>query len=69
VPALKAKDLRGMSVDELTDRSEGLRKELFDLRFQAKLSKIENISKIKQTRRDLARVLTVRHEMESKNNG
>ena len=67
--SLKAKDLRFLSVDELTDKAEGLRKEFFDLRFQAKLAKLENFGKLKQARRNLARVLTVRREMESKGNG
>ncbi len=65
----KAKDFRSLSKDELTDKAEALKKELFDLRFQLKLSKLEKSSKLKQARRELAKVLTVRREMELKDNG
>ena len=61
---LKAKDLRSLSTDELSDKAEALRKELFQLRFQAKLAKLENLMKLKQTKRELAKVLTVKNEME-----
>ena len=69
MPSLKAKDLRSQSQDELAEKAENLKKELFQLRFQAKLSKLENLAKLKQARRDLAKVLTVAKEMESKKNG
>lgn len=68
MPALKAKDLRSLSIDELEERAEGLRKELFQLRFDAKLAKLDNLMKLKQARRDLAKVLTVKREMELKKN-
>ena len=38
------------------------RKELFNLRFQAKVGKLEKSSKIRMVKRDLARALTIRHE-------
>jgi len=63
MPTLKAKDLRSLSVDELSERAEGLRKELFQLRVDVKLAKLENLMKLKQTRRELAKVLTVKNEM------
>ena len=66
---LKAKDLRSLSVDELTDKAEALRKELFQLRFDVKLAKTENLMKLKQTRREIAKILTVKREMELKKNG
>jgi large subunit ribosomal protein L29 len=66
---LKAKELRSLSIDELSDRAEGLRKELFHIRMDTKLAKLENLMKHKQTRRDLAKVLTVKREMELKKNG
>jgi large subunit ribosomal protein L29 len=65
---LKASELRSLSIDELNDRAESLRKELFDLRFQAKLAKIDNTGKLKQVRRDIAKMMTVRREMELKKN-
>ncbi|MBI4368373.1 MAG: 50S ribosomal protein L29 [Candidatus Omnitrophica bacterium] len=66
---LKAKDLRSLSVDELDEKAEGLRKEMFQLRLQAKLAKLEDLTKLTQARRDLAKVLTVKREMELKKNG
>ena len=65
---LKAKDLRSLSVDELEDKAEGLRKELFQFRLEAKLAKLENLMKLRHGRRDLARVLTVKRELELKKN-
>ena len=69
MPTLKAKELRSFSTDELSERAEGLRKELFQLRVDAKLAKLENLMKLNQTRRDLAKILTVKREMELKKNG
>ena len=69
MPTLKAKDLRSLSKDELVERSETLRKELFQLRLDAKLAKLDNVMKLKQTRRDLAKVLTVTRELELGKNG
>ena len=69
MPTLKAKDLRSLSVDELNDKAEGLHKELFQSRIEIKLGKLENLMKLKQVRRDLAKVQTVKREMELKKNG
>ena len=69
MPALKAKDLRSLSKDELAERAETLRKELFQLRLDVKLAKLDNVMRLKQTRRDLAKVLTVRRELELGENG
>ena len=66
---LKAKDLRSLSIDELNDKADGLEKELFQLRFDAKLAKLENVMRLRQTKKDLARVLTVKKEMGLKKNG
>ena len=66
---LKAKELRSLSVDELNDKAEGFRKELFQLRFDAKLAKLENMMRLKHAKRDLAKVLTVKKEMELGKNG
>ena len=68
MPALKAKDLRSLSIDELVDKAEAFRKELFQLRFDAKLAKLEDLSRLRKVRRDLSKVLTVKREMELKKN-
>lgn len=68
MPTLKAKDLRSLSQDELGERAEAIRKELFQLRSDAKLAKLENLMKLKDKRRELAKILTVQREMELKGN-
>lgn len=66
---LKAKDLRSLSKDELDEKVQTLKKDLFQLRFDVKLAKTENLMKLKQTRREIAKILTVKREMELKKNG
>ncbi len=50
--------LRAMSAEERTEHEKMLRKELFNLRFQRVVGHMENPSRIKQVRREIARVLT-----------
>ncbi len=54
----KAKEIKSQSVDELQDKVEKLRKELMQYRFQAKTGKLERQNVIKETRRNIARILT-----------
>lgn len=54
----KAKEIQNQSVDELQDKVEKLRKELMQYRFQAKTGKLERQNVIKETRRNIARILT-----------
>ena len=68
---MKASDLREMTPDELQAREGELAQQLFTLRLQKSTGQIENPAKISETRRDLARVLTVLNEKKSaaKENG
>jgi len=59
---MKAKQLREMARMELDDRLKELQKQLFDLRSQAVTEKLENCHAVRNTRRDIARVLTVLKE-------
>lgn len=61
--AIKTKDLRELTVDELNDKREVLKKEYFNLRFQKRTGKLEQQNRLKQLRRDIARVLTVKNEI------
>ena len=61
---MKASELRDNTVDELKKDEMDLRKELFNLRFQGATGEIQNPSRIKQAKKDLARVLTVITEKE-----
>jgi len=55
---MKAADLRAKSDDELRDALMNLRKEAFNLRFQAGSGQLENTARVRQVRRDIARVKT-----------
>ena len=59
---MAAADLRGKSPDELRSELEKLKKESFNLRFQAATGQLENTARMKTVRRDTARVLTVLNE-------
>lgn len=56
-------ELRGLSVEELTVRENELKKELFDLRFQAAAGKLENTAKLHEVKKAIARVKTVQAEL------
>jgi large subunit ribosomal protein L29 len=56
---MKAEDLRTKSPDELTDQLVGLKKEQFNLRFQKATGQLEKTARIREVRRDIARVKTV----------
>jgi large subunit ribosomal protein L29 len=55
-------ELRALTADELRQEETNLRKELFNLRFQKVTGEIENPLRIRQVRKDIARVLTVINE-------
>jgi large subunit ribosomal protein L29 len=59
---VKAQSIREMSVDELQARVAELREELFNLRFRNSLKQLDNPLKIREGRREMARVLTVLNE-------
>jgi large subunit ribosomal protein L29 len=56
---MTAGDLRSMSLDQLDDQLAKLKKEQFNLRFQKASGQLENTSRVRQVRRDIARVLTL----------
>jgi len=58
----RARDLRERSIDELRKTLGDLEEQLFKLRFQKSTGQIENPQKIRQVRKDIARVLTVINE-------
>lgn len=59
---MRARELRDLSNDELEHRLAETRRELFNLRFQAATGALENIGRLKLTKREIARILTVKHE-------
>jgi large subunit ribosomal protein L29 len=56
---MKPGDLRAMTVDQLDDEVLKLKKEQFNLRFQRATGQLENTSRVRQVRRDIARIKTV----------
>lgn len=63
---MKAKELRELTVDELKRKLEDLRRELFNLRFQQITHQLKNPIRIRIVRKDIARILTILKEKESK---
>ena len=61
---MKASELRESSREELLDKEKDLAQQLFNLRLQKTIGQLENPNKIKETRKDLARVLTVLRGMD-----
>jgi large subunit ribosomal protein L29 len=57
--AMKAGDLRARTPDELADQAEALGKEIFNLRFQRASGQLENTARVRQARRDIARIKTI----------
>ena len=59
----RASDLNAMSTDQLTDELLNLKKEQFNLRFQRATGQLENTGRVREVRRDIARVKTLqRHK-------
>ena len=56
---MKAVDMHTMSVDQLSDELAKLKKEQFNLRFQKATGQLEKTSRIKEVRRDIARIKTI----------
>ncbi|MEQ8193538.1 MAG: 50S ribosomal protein L29 [Rhodospirillales bacterium] len=56
---MKAVDLRTKSDDELKEQLRDLHKESFNLRFQAASGQLENTARVRQVKRDIAKVKTV----------
>jgi large subunit ribosomal protein L29 len=56
---MKSSDARAMTVDQLDDEVLKLKKEQFNLRFQRATGQLENTSRVREVRRDIARILTV----------
>ena len=59
---MRAKELRELGLDELSRKRTELREEIFHLRLRRATARLENPMKLKQTKRDLARVETVLRE-------
>jgi large subunit ribosomal protein L29 len=56
---MKAADIRPMTIDQIDDEVLKLKKEQFNLRFQRATGQLENTSRVREVRRDIARLKTV----------
>ena len=56
---MKAPDIRGMDVERIDEEVLKLKKEQFNLRFQRATGQLENTARVRQVRRDIARLKTV----------
>ncbi|MBX3228900.1 MAG: 50S ribosomal protein L29 [Labilithrix sp.] len=61
---MKAKDLRERSVEDLRELEKSLAKETFQNRFKNFTNRLDDTSSINKTKRDLARVKTILHQLE-----
>ena len=59
---MKASDVKAMSADQLADELAKLKKEQFNLRFQKATGQLEKTSRVREVRRDIARIKTIAAE-------
>ena len=59
---MKAADIKTMTVDQIDDEVLKLKKEQFNLRFQRATGQLENTARVRQVRRDIARLSTIAAE-------
>ena len=65
VNKMKASEVRAMSVAQLNEKLDALKKDLFMLRMQHATNHLDNPTKISATRRDIARVKTILREKQN----
>jgi len=63
---MKAEEFRHMTVDQLEDQLGKLKKEQFNLRFQRATGQLENTSRLREARRDIARFKTIAAQARAK---
>ena len=63
---MKIADIRAMSPDQMDDAIVNLKKERFNLRFQRATGQLENTSRMREARRDIARIKTIAAQTRAK---
>lgn len=61
---MKASQLRELSSEELDKKLVEAKQNLFNIRFQLAIGKLENVAKVKEIKKEIARILTVKYEKE-----
>lgn len=62
---MKIKDIRELNDESLNDKSKNLSEELFNLKFQHAIRPLENTTKLRELKKDIARIKTVINERRS----
>ena len=65
---MKAKDIREMDSEKILKNIKDLKEELFNLRFQGAVNKLENPMRSRQVKKDIARLKTVLHQRKLQSN-
>ena len=63
---MKAQDIRAMTADELRHQLDNMYEELFNLRFQLSTNQLTNHNRVRQVKKDIARLKSVLRERELK---
>ena len=66
---MKSTDIRGLTADQISDELVKARKEQFNLRFQRATGQLTNTARVRQVRRDIARLSTIAAEKRAKTKG
>jgi large subunit ribosomal protein L29 len=61
---MKPNEIREMNPDEMEQKLKDLKEELFNLRFQLEVGQLENSARLKQAKKDIARVKTILRQTE-----
>ncbi|MGH6673803.1 MAG: 50S ribosomal protein L29 [Xanthobacteraceae bacterium] len=59
---MKPADIKTMTIDQIDDEVLKLKKEQFNLRFQRATGQLENTTRVREVRRDIARLKTIAHQ-------
>ncbi len=62
---MKVSEIRELTIEELRQREQDIAEELFNLKFQRATAQLENKMRVRQVRRDLARVKTIIQEKQT----
>ena len=65
---MKAKDIRALTTDQMLEKEKQYKEELFNLRFQQATGQLENTARLRQGRKNIARIKTILSEKELSKN-
>ena len=65
---MKAKDIRALTTDQMLEKEKQYKVELFNLRFQQATGQLENTARLRQVRKNIARIKTILSEKELSKN-